>query len=212
MIPVPEKEFEYDFYIIYSRTDAAEWVQRNLLPTLEMDLGLRCCVDWRHFPPGRSITDNIKDFVLKSRKTIVVVSNGFFQSCHPVDELEVAVSVSRQRGDKSLIVIKIDDVEMNRLPKACYGENIIDLTTSQKMLKEELSPFLEVRAKQGVKQGAYIHYELVRVSEQEYPFPPTPRFSLTVNNLKKNVSLCLPMLETACFKYCGTPIGSLKLR
>ena len=185
MIPVPEKEFEYDFYIIYSRTDATEWVQRNLLRTLEMDLGLRCCVGWRDFLPARGISDNIGDFILKSRKTIAVVSNGLFKSHDPLYELELAVSVSRQRGDESLIVIKIDDVEMNSLPKAFCGENIIDLTTSKKMLKEELSLSLEVRAKQGVKQGAYLYYELVRVSEQEYPPLPSTRFSLTVNNLKK---------------------------
>ena len=167
MIPVPEKEFEYDFYIIHSRTDATEWVQRNLVPTLEMDLGLRCCVAWRDFLPSRGIPGNIEDFILKSRKTIAVVSNGLFKSHHALYELELAVSVSRQRGHESLIVIKIDNVEMNRLPQAFCGENIIDLTTSKKMLKEELSHFLEVRAKQGVKQGAYTYYELMRVSEQE---------------------------------------------
>ena len=92
------------------------------------------------------------------------------------------LSVSRQRGDESLILRKIANVEMNRLPKALDGENIIDLTTSKTTLEEELLPFLEVRAKQGVKQGAYIYYGLVRVSEQEYP--PSPRFSpLPVNNL-----------------------------
>lgn len=153
MIPVPEKGFEYDFYIIHSRTDATEWVQRNLLPTLEMDHGLKCYVDERDFVHERTFTDNrVKDFILKSRKNIAVLSNGFLKSDVSVHELQLAVSVSRQRGDESVIFIKIDNVKMNILPEAFNEKNIIDLTEAE-TLEEELFPFVEVRAKQGVKQG-----------------------------------------------------------
>ena len=175
MIPVSEKDFEYDFYIIHSRTDATEWVQRNLLPTLEMDHGLKCCVDRKDFLPGRTFADNIENFILKSRKTIAVLSNGFLKSDVSVHELQLAVSVSRQREDESVIIIKIDNVEMNLLPEAFNEKNVIDLTTSEKTLEEELFPFLEVRAKQGVKQGGYVYFcvcEWTRVP------PPLQRFSL----------------------------------
>ena len=141
-----------------------------------MDHGLKCYVDERDFVHGGTFTDNrVKDFILKSRKTIAVLSNGFLKSDVSVHELQLAVSVSRQREDESVIIIKIDNVEMNLLPEAFNEKNVIDLTTSEKTLEEELFPFLEVRAKQGIKQGGYVYFcvrEWTRVP------PPLQRFSL----------------------------------
>lgn len=157
MIPVPVKEYEYDFYIIHSTEDATEWVRKNLLPTLQIDHGLKCCVDCKDFIPERTFAENIKEIISKSKKTIAVVSNGFLESKMSLHELELAVSVSRRRGDENLISIILDNVEKNRLPKALNKRNTIDLATSEKTLKEELLPFLEVRTKQGVKQGGYVY-------------------------------------------------------
>ena len=123
-----------------------------------MDHGLKCCVDRKDFLPGRTFADNIENFILKSRKTIAVLSNGFLKSDVSVHELQLAVSVSRQRRDEGVIFIKIDNVEMNILLEAFNEKNIIDLTTSKKTLEEELFPFLEVRAKQGIKQGGYVYF------------------------------------------------------
>ena len=114
-------------------------------------------MDWKYFIRGRSFTDSIEDFILKSRKTIAVVSNGFLKSKISLHELELAVSVSRRRGDENLIFNILDNVEKTRLPKALNKRNTIDLVTSEKTLKEELLPFLEVRTKQGVKQGGYVY-------------------------------------------------------
>ena len=124
-----------------------------------MDHGLKCYVDERDFVHGGTFTDNrVKDFILKSRKTIAVLSNGFLKSDVSLHELQLAVSVSRQRRDEGVIFIKIDSVEMNIVLEAFNEKNIIDLTTSKKTLEEELFPFLEVRAKQGIKQGGYVYF------------------------------------------------------
>ena len=124
-----------------------------------MDHGLKCYVDERDFVHGGTFTDNrVKDFILKSRKTIAVLSNGFLKSDVSLHELQLAVSVSRQRRDEGVIFIKIDSVERNIVLEAFNEKNIIDLTTSKKTLEEELFPFLEVRAKQGIKQGGYVYF------------------------------------------------------
>lgn len=149
LIPVPAKEFEYDFHIIYSRRTETGWVQETLLRTLEEDHGLKCCIDFRDFVVGRSIIDNMRDFIFKSRKNIVVLSKGFLKSNYCREELQLVLSALRQRGDESLIFIIIDKVEMNRLPTILNKRNTIDLTTSEKTLKEQLFPFLEVGNKQG---------------------------------------------------------------
>lgn len=149
LIPVPAKEFEYDFHIIYSGRKETEWVEKTLLRTLEKDHGLKCCIGLRDFVVGRSIIDNMRDFIFKSRKNIAVVSNGFLKSTYCLAELQLVLSALRQRGDESLIFIIIDEVEMNRLPTILNKRNTIDLTTSEKTLKEELFPFLEVGNKQG---------------------------------------------------------------
>ena len=131
-------------------------------------------MDWKEFFPGRTFADNIEDFILKSRKTIAVVSNGFLKSKFSLHELELAVSVSRRRGDESLIFIILDNVEKNRLPKALNKRNTIDLATSEKTLKEELFPFLEVRTKQSVKQGGYVYICVREWTRRPRVTPSTP--------------------------------------
>ena len=73
----------------------------------------------------------------------------FLKAPIAVQNLQLVLSALRQRGDESLIFIIIDEVEMNRLPTILNKRNTIDLTTSEKTLKEELFPFLEVGNKQG---------------------------------------------------------------
>lgn len=58
-----------------------------------------------------------------------------------VHELQLAVSVSRQRGNETGIFIKIDNVVMNILQEAFNEKNFIDLKTSKKTIEDELSPF-----------------------------------------------------------------------
>ena len=64
--------------------------------------------------------------VYKSRKTIAVVSHSFFKSKYCKHETEIALGRLVERGDNSVIVIKLDDVDRRRLPKALKERSYID--------------------------------------------------------------------------------------
>ena len=116
---------EFDAFIIYSTPDE-EWVKRTLLPILEEKNALKCCVHYRDFTIGKSFRENMAESVYKSRKTIAVVSHSFFKSKYCNHEMEIALGRLVERGDNSVIVIKLDDVDRRRLPKALKERSYID--------------------------------------------------------------------------------------
>ena len=79
---VPEeddsKTFEYDVFISYSCSDRP-WVKDVLLPTLEQE-GKTVCIDYRDFPAGRAITDNVVHAIENSHVTILVLTPAFVES------------------------------------------------------------------------------------------------------------------------------------
>ncbi|KAJ7375788.1 Toll-like receptor, partial [Desmophyllum pertusum] len=91
----------YDAFIIYSTLDA-DWVLKNPSPALEEKHGLKCCVHYRDFTLGIPFRDNMVESVYKSRKTVAVVSNNFFNSNYCGSELDLALH--RPYGKKRIIV------------------------------------------------------------------------------------------------------------
>lgn len=120
-----DTDFEFDVFIIYNSADE-EWVDKTLRRTLEEKHGLRCCVHYRDFTPGKPFRDNMTESVYKSKKTIAVVSHNFYKSDFCPEEMDIALHRSLQRGDDSVIVIKLDDVDKNKLPKALKERSYID--------------------------------------------------------------------------------------
>ncbi len=53
--------YTYDVFISYSHADEA-WVEGTLLPRLE-GVGLRVCIDFRDFLPGKAALFNMQDAV-----------------------------------------------------------------------------------------------------------------------------------------------------
>jgi tetratricopeptide (TPR) repeat protein len=70
--PQSEDQFEYDVFISY-RTNERDWVRRELLPQLER-YGLKVCIDYRDFRPGRPIVDELERAVTTSRKTLLILT------------------------------------------------------------------------------------------------------------------------------------------
>ena len=118
-------EFQFDAFIIYSTRDE-DWIKKTLLPTLEDKHGLKCCVHYRDFIAGLPFRNNMVDSVYKSRKTVAVVSQSFFDSKYCPHELDFALHRLLEKRDNSLVVIKLDDVDKNKLPKALQKRSYID--------------------------------------------------------------------------------------
>ena len=122
-----ELEFEYDAFVIFSSQDS-DWVTKTLILTLEEEHGFKCCVHYRDFVVGVPFRENMVNSVYKSRKTIAVVSNNFFNSNYCGSEMDYALHRLMERRDNSLVVIKLDDVDRGKLPKELRKRSFIDLS------------------------------------------------------------------------------------
>ena len=119
--------FKFDAFIIYSTTDE-KWVKKKLLSTLEKKHNIKCCIHYRDFLPGVPFVENMAQSVYNSRKTIAVVSKSFLSSNYCNHELNIALHRLVERGDNSVIVIKLDDVEDRELPIELQCRSYIDFT------------------------------------------------------------------------------------
>lgn len=70
------------------------------------------------------------DSVYKSKKTVAVVSTNFFNSNYCGSELDYALHRLMEKNDDSLVVIKLDDVDRNKLPKELQNRSYIDYPKS----------------------------------------------------------------------------------
>ena len=86
----------------------------RLLPTLGKH-GLNCVV-YSNFAPGVAFEDNMKNCVTMSRKNVAVVSKNFLTNSSCKEQLALARSRLLERRDDSLIIMKLDDVDINELP------------------------------------------------------------------------------------------------
>ncbi|XP_068705315.1 uncharacterized protein [Montipora foliosa] len=122
-------DFKFDAFIIYSTVDE-KWVTKKLLPTLESKHEIKCCIHYRDFVPGVPFTKNMADSVYNSKKTVAVVSKSFLTSNFCSHELSIALHRLAERGDDSVVVIKLDDVKNSQLPKELRFRSYIDFTKS----------------------------------------------------------------------------------
>lgn len=73
-----EQPFEFDVFISYSSQDEL-WVTETLLPRLEQG-GVKVCIDFRDFKPGRPSLLNMQHAVRYSRHTLLVLTENWFGS------------------------------------------------------------------------------------------------------------------------------------
>ena len=107
-----------------------KWVTDELLPTLESKHNIKCCIHYRDFVPGVPFTKNMADCVYNSRKTVAVVSKSFLASNFCSQEMSIALHRLAERGDDSVVVVKLDDVKNSQLPKELRFRSYIDFTKS----------------------------------------------------------------------------------
>nr|AAH55366.1 Toll-like receptor 6 [Mus musculus] len=115
-IPLEElqRNLQFHAFVSYSEHDSA-WVKNELLPNLEKD-DIRVCLHERNFVPGKSIVENIINFIEKSYKAIFVLSPHFIQSewCHY--ELYFAHHNLFHEGSDNLILILLEPILQNNIP------------------------------------------------------------------------------------------------
>jgi len=138
-------EFTYHAFIIYSNEDS-RWVSQRLLPLLEEKYHLKCCIHYRDFTPGKPFQESMAESVYKSRKIIAVLSSSFLKSNYCNYELNIAKYRLLNRGDDSLVMIRIDDEDSSKLPRELRKRNFIDYTNplERPLWEHRLLSFLNV--------------------------------------------------------------------
>ncbi|VDI78784.1 Hypothetical predicted protein [Mytilus galloprovincialis] len=118
------ESFEYDAFVIYCDSDR-KWVHSELLKRLE-EIDLKVCVHYRDFDVGESITDNITNYVGKSWKVIVVMSNNFTKSEWCQWELDLVQERRRRYGKNALVLIMQSQIDSSHMTNSI--RSLLDTT------------------------------------------------------------------------------------
>ncbi len=128
------EEFEYDAFICYSSKDY-KFVRYQLIENLEENTSshddmepisnnnesqdkeyFRLAIDFLLFLPGGLVSDYIIDYMNRSRKTIILVSQNFLDGNWTMWEYQLAQSRALGRRD-TLIVVLLESVPMRKMPR-----------------------------------------------------------------------------------------------
>ncbi|CAG2221168.1 unnamed protein product [Mytilus edulis] len=106
-------KYEFDAFIVYCDSDR-HWVHGELLKRLE-EVNLRICVHYRDFEAGQPITSNIENFMNKSWKIIVVMSNNFAKSEWCQWELCLVQERRRRKGSNAMVLIMRQQIDSKHM-------------------------------------------------------------------------------------------------
>ncbi|KAK3098380.1 hypothetical protein FSP39_018964 [Pinctada imbricata] len=121
-VPLPEGK-SYHLFVSHRGDDSAEvW---DIIRELEQRFKIRCLYADRDFQPGKDITDNIKEGINKSMKTMLVISPGYLDSGYCWFELKVAFQTSVMQRQNSLIPVILRSFD-GELPSALSHLTYID--------------------------------------------------------------------------------------
>ena len=98
----------------------------KLLALLEERYHLKCCVHYRDFVLGMPFRDNMAKSVYQSNKVIALFSRNFVKSNYCKYELDIAIDRLVRHRDNSLVVIRIDVVDCEKLPSELKEKSFID--------------------------------------------------------------------------------------
>lgn len=101
-------------------------MKNKLLPLLEEKHHLTCCVHYRDFVLGKPFWENMADSVNKSYKVIALFSSNFVKSNYCNYELQLAIHRLVQYRDNSLVIIRTDAVDCEKLPPQLKDKSFID--------------------------------------------------------------------------------------
>lgn len=125
---LPSKDFQYDVFISFSTLDY-NWVRDNLTPVLERKR-INYCIHSRDFIVGKAIIENIADSVYNSRKVLAIISHNYLSSHFCREELEIALHRCTEMADSSLLLIRVDHVDRDRLPKTLRRRTFLDYASA----------------------------------------------------------------------------------
>ena len=118
-------------FVSYSFEDY-DWVVETLLPVLEKR-NVKYVVRSQDFKPGKGFYDSMANSVYNSRKVLLVMSANYFSNDFCMEEMQMVLYRSAERGDDSLILVRIDNTEIKDIPKTLRHKTFIDFTSREEV-------------------------------------------------------------------------------
>ena len=109
-LPLPEGKDFHVFFSYRNTEEDREWT-RNVIQELET-IGFKCCNHELEFLPGKDIVENIKDYMRRSVKTVLVFSKEYNQSYYCKLELHFSLHMSLSERKHILIPVKREDCDV----------------------------------------------------------------------------------------------------
>ncbi|XP_076080067.1 toll-like receptor 2 [Mytilus galloprovincialis] len=107
-------DFEYHAFVVYCDADR-HWVHHKFLKKLEQDEGMKLCIHHRDFEIGESITANINNYLEKSWKVVVILSNDFAKSEWCQWEVDVVQERRRRHGRDVFLLIMLKNIDSKHM-------------------------------------------------------------------------------------------------
>ncbi|KAL3852488.1 hypothetical protein ACJMK2_016119 [Sinanodonta woodiana] len=109
-----DNDFVYDAFVSFADEDR-EFVRDLMLKKMEHERGIRLCVSFRDFVPGREIASNIIEAIHNSRKTVMVLTESFLLSKWCAYEFQMARQEAIHSGRDTFFVILYEDIPAEQI-------------------------------------------------------------------------------------------------
>ena len=126
------------------------------------------CIHSRDFIVGKAIIENIADSVYNSRKVLAIISHNYLSSHFCREELEIALYRCTEMADSSLLLIRVDHVDKDRLPKTLRRRTFLDYASALERMDWErrLLKHIEFDDKNSTQLGSPSASTVQLLSEQ----------------------------------------------
>lgn len=116
--PIEGENVKFDAFISYHEDDE-EWVQRNLLPGLDVKNNGEFKIYFyaRDFKLGRFQISDIIENMTASRKVLVVLSHNYCHTRRRIYELDYALQIECEKEIEGIVVVKLPSVHAKDIPK-----------------------------------------------------------------------------------------------
>ncbi|XP_052089705.1 toll-like receptor 3 [Mytilus californianus] len=109
-----DEDFEYNAFVVYCEADR-DWVHTKFIQRVEKEEGLKLCIHHRDFEIGQPIIGNIDNFVEKSRKVVVIMSNDFAKSEWCQWEVDVVQEKRRRLGRDVFLLVMLKNIDSKHM-------------------------------------------------------------------------------------------------
>ncbi|XP_041366909.1 toll-like receptor 4, partial [Gigantopelta aegis] len=111
-----QNRFPFDAFISYADEDKT-LIEEEMSEMVETRGGKKLILHRRDFLLGMPIIHNILESIKRSRKTVLVLSSHFLKSSWCEYEMQLAIQESAHTGRDVLLVLKLEDIPHEKLPK-----------------------------------------------------------------------------------------------